>query len=62
MTSCAATHLLALDIDGTLLTREYRLPCETRDAVKRARQHGVIVALATAAAMMVRASSRLTDG
>ena len=48
MTSCAVTHLLALDIDGTLLTREYRLPCETRDAVKRARQHGVIVALATA--------------
>lgn len=48
MTIRAATHLLALDVDGTLLTRDYRLPDATRDAVQRARQQGVIVALATA--------------
>ncbi|MDQ3486845.1 MAG: Cof-type HAD-IIB family hydrolase [Acidobacteriota bacterium] len=40
-------RLLALDIDGTLLDSHGQLPAENIDAVARAIEHGVEVALAT---------------
>lgn len=43
-----ATYLIAMDVDGTLLTRDYRLLPEVRDAVQHARSHGILAMLATA--------------
>jgi Cof subfamily protein (haloacid dehalogenase superfamily) len=41
-------YLLATDVDGTLLTRDYRLLPEVRLAVQHARSYGVVTMLATA--------------
>lgn len=41
-------YLLATDVDGTLLTRDYRLLPEVRAAVQHARSHGIVTMLATA--------------
>src|SRR3954467_13549313 len=40
-------RLLSLDIDGTLLDSEGHLPVENREAIRRAIEAGVEVALAT---------------
>lgn len=42
------TWLLAIDVDRTLLTDDYRLLPVVRDAVQHARAHGIMVVLATA--------------
>lgn len=41
-------QLVALDVDGTILTRDYRVLPEVRAAIQGARSSGVTVALATA--------------
>ncbi|MDB5621635.1 MAG: haloacid dehalogenase-like hydrolase, partial [Devosia sp.] len=40
--------LFATDVDGTLLTRDYRLPPSVKAAVTHARSHGIRIMLATA--------------
>jgi 5-amino-6-(5-phospho-D-ribitylamino)uracil phosphatase len=40
--------MIAIDIDGTLLTPEKQLTARTRDAIQAAQQAGIIVTLATA--------------
>ncbi|MVS98374.1 Cof-type HAD-IIB family hydrolase [Devosia marina] len=40
--------LLATDVDGTLLTRDYRLLPEVRTAIQHVRTNGIMVMLATA--------------
>jgi Cof subfamily protein (haloacid dehalogenase superfamily) len=47
LTSVPAVRLLALDIDGTLLDSEGRVPSANRDAISRAIDAGVEVVLAT---------------
>ena len=42
------TRLLALDVDGTLLTDDLQITAATRDAVQRVISHGVQVVLASA--------------
>lgn len=41
-------RLVALDVDGTILTKDYRVLPEVRSAIQTARSAGVMVALATA--------------
>lgn len=48
MQPTATRWLLALDVDRTTLTNDYRLLPAVRDAVQRARQAGIAVSLATA--------------
>ncbi len=48
MTRQVPKWLLALDVDRTILTDDYRLLDPVRDAIQKARAHGVSVALATA--------------
>lgn len=43
-----APYLLATDVDGTLLTRDYRLLPDVRDAIQYARSRGIATMLATA--------------
>jgi Cof subfamily protein (haloacid dehalogenase superfamily) len=48
MTNVQARRILALDVDRTLLTDDYRLLPQVRDAVQGVRRSGAIVALTTA--------------
>jgi 5-amino-6-(5-phospho-D-ribitylamino)uracil phosphatase len=48
MEPTATRWLLALDVDRTALTNDYRLLPAVRDAVQRARKAGIAVSLATA--------------
>lgn len=44
----AGKFLFATDVDGTLLTEDYRLLPQVKDAVTHARSHGIHIMLATA--------------
>jgi len=48
MDTTTTRWLLALDVDRTTLTNDYRLLPAVRDAIQRARQAGIAVSLATA--------------
>jgi len=48
MTHIQTRWILALDVDRTLLTDDYRLLPQVRDAVQRVRQTGAIISLASA--------------
>jgi Cof subfamily protein (haloacid dehalogenase superfamily) len=41
------THLIALDLDGTLLTDDKKISAKTKKVIKRAREEGHIVMIAT---------------
>lgn len=45
-----AIWLVAMDVDGTILTNDYRIVPEVRDAIQEVRRRGVIAILATARA------------
>lgn len=42
--------LLAMDVDGTILTDDYAVPAQVREQIQRARSQGIFTALATARA------------
>lgn len=48
MNSGVEKWIFASDVDRTLLTNDYRLPAQVRDAVQHARTHGIEIVLATA--------------
>jgi len=48
MMNTRRTRLLALDVDGTLLTDDYQITAATRAAIQQVTSHGVQVVLASA--------------
>lgn len=50
MQSSSSTWLVVMDVDGTILTDDYRILPEVREAIQAIRRTGVITALATARA------------